>query len=251
LIKLGLCSVTFRKKSMAELVELCGGIGLEGIEVGGDIHLPPGSPQAAVGEVAEMCSGAGLEIPSYGSYFNVLDNKAEDFAPVLETAVQLGAGTIRIWPGWVEPDRITDEQLAKMASTARAAAGAAAEKDVRVAFEYHLNSPTAGAKSTLRVLEAAAHDNLYTYYQYLKPDGIERNLADLKAVFPRLAYVHCHYYEGDDYMPLAEGRREWAAVCASLKELNYQGYIFMEFVRGNTPEQLTEDVALLRELLGL
>ena len=250
MIKLGLCSVTFRKKSMKELVELCSSIGLEGIEVGGDIHLPPGSPQEVVEEVVELCRSAGLEIPSYGSYFNVMEHGKQDFAPVLETALQLGAGTIRIWPGWVEPDQLTDEQLADISSTARAAAEAAAEKNVRVAFEYHLNSPTSGAKSTLRVLEAANHDNLYTYYQYLKPDGIERNVDDLKAVFPRLAYVHCHYYEGDNYMSLAQGRQEWAVICNTLRELNYQGFIFMEFVKGNTPEQLAEDVTLLRELLG-
>ena len=250
MIKLGLCSVTFRKASMKELVELCSSIGLEGIEIGGDIHVPPGSPQAEVEEVVELCKKAELEIPSYGSYFNVLEHEVEDFAPVLETAVQLGAGTIRIWPGWVEAEKMTEEQLAKISSTARAAAEAAAEKKVQVAFEYHLNSPTSGAQSALRLLEAAGHYNLYTYYQLLDSDDSERVVGDLKAVFPRLAYVHCHYYKDDKYKPLSEGRRLWAAICDTLKQLNYQGYIFMEFVDSGSPEQLAEDVALLRNLLG-
>ncbi len=250
MIKLGLCSVTFRKASMEELVELCSSIGLEGIEIGGDIHVPPGSPQARVEEVVELCKKAGVEIPSYGSYFNVLEHEVEDFAPVLETAVQLGAGTIRIWPGWVGAEKMTEEQLAKISSTARAAAEAAAGKKVRVAFEYHLNSPTSGAQSALRLLEAAGHYNLYTYYQLLDSDDSERNVGDLKAVFPHLAYVHCHYYRDDKYQPLSEGRRLWAAICDTLKQLNYQGYIFMEFVNSGSPEQLAEDVALLRNLLG-
>ena len=250
MIKLGLCSVTFRKASMKELVELCSSIGLEGIEVGGDIHVPPDSPKAGVEEVVELCKEAGVEIPSYGSYFNVLEHEPQDFSPVLETAVQLGAGTIRIWPGWVEAENITGEQLAKISSTARAAAEAAAGKKVQVAFEYHLNSPTSGAQSTLRLLEAAGHYNLYTYYQLLDSENVERNVGDLKAVFPRLAYVHCHYYKDDKYKPLSEGRRLWAAVCDTLRQLNYRGYIFMEFVDGDSPEQLAEDVALLRELLG-
>ncbi|MBN2289600.1 MAG: sugar phosphate isomerase/epimerase [Candidatus Glassbacteria bacterium] len=250
MIKLGLCSVTFRRKSMEELVELCSRVGLEGIEVGGDIHLPPGSPQAEVDKVAGLCRGAGIEIPSYGSYFNVLEHGAADFGPVLETAVRLGAGTIRIWPGWVEPEQMTQAQLGTIASTARAAAAAAAEKGVRVAFEFHLNSPTSGAKSTLRLLEAAGHDNLYTYYQFLEPGDIKRNIDDLKAVFPRLANLHCHYYEGEVCKPLADGRKLWAAICSTLKELDYRGYIFMEFVKDDSPEQLARDVALLRELVG-
>ena len=162
MIKLGLCSVTFRKKSMEELVELCSRVGLEGIEIGGDVHMPPSSPPAEVEKVVRLCKDAGLEIPSYGSYYNVLENEQKDFAPVLETAARLGADTIRIWPGWVEPEDLTEEQLAGISSAAHAAAKAAAGKNIRVAFEYHLNSPTSGAESALRILEAAGHQNLYT-----------------------------------------------------------------------------------------
>jgi sugar phosphate isomerase/epimerase len=250
LIKVGLCSVSFRKKSMEELVEVCSNIGLEGIEVGGDVHLPPGSPQAEVDKVIKLCSDAGIEIPSYGSYYTLLENEEKDFAPVLETASQLGAGTIRIWPGWVEPEDVTEEQLAQIASGARAAAEAAAGKNIRVAFEYHLNSPTCGADGALRILDAASHDNLYTYYQFLEPYTTEENTGHLRAVFPQMAYVHCHYYVENKNLPLSEGREVWTAICGTLKELGYDGYIFMEFVKGNTPEQLAEDVAFLRELLA-
>ena len=250
MIKLGLCSVTFRKKTMEELVELCSRVGLEGIEVGGDVHLPPGGPPAEVEKLVRLCSDAGIAIPSYGSYYNVLENEQKDFAPVLETAARLGAGTIRIWPGWVEAEDITEEQLPAISSAARAAAEAASGKKIRVAFEYHLNSPTSGAESALRLLEAAGHRNLYTYFQFLEPFAVEGNVSHLKAVFPRMAYVHCHYYAKDRIMALSEGREVWAAICDTLKELGYDGYIFMEFVENDSPQQLAEDVALLRELLS-
>ncbi|MEA2062316.1 MAG: sugar phosphate isomerase/epimerase family protein [Gemmatimonadota bacterium] len=248
-IKTGLCSVTFRKLSVAEIVELCKKLGIEGIEWGGDVHVPPGSPPEQVAEVVELCREAGIEIPSYGSYFDASEHTEKDFAPVLETAVRLGAGTIRIWPGWVEPKDLTDEQFSRIASTARDAAEMASKENVRVAFEYHLDTPTEGARRVLKILEAAGHPNLYSYYQFLEPYDIETNVRNLELIAPRMTYVHCHYYEQEKPLALAEGTAMWSAICGGLKKINYDGFIFMEFVKGGTARQLAEDVAVLRDLL--
>ena len=250
MIKLGLCSVTFRDKSPSEVVDICKDTGIEAIEWGGDIHLPPGSPAGKVEEIAALCADAGIRTPSYGSYFTMLDNKAEDFQPVLETASRLGADTIRIWPGWVKPEELSPGQLKMIAGTARTVAQAAAGKGIRVAFEFHDNAPTHGAGNTLKVLEAAGHSNLFSYYQVLDPADIEGSVSELRLIYPHLAYIHCHYYIGEDCRPLSEGKELWAAICSALKELGYSGVVCMEFVRGNSPAQLAEDVAVLRELLG-
>ena len=46
-MKTSVASVTFRRKSVCEVAELARRAGLDAIEWGGDIHVPPGNAQAA------------------------------------------------------------------------------------------------------------------------------------------------------------------------------------------------------------
>ncbi|MEA1997273.1 MAG: TIM barrel protein, partial [Gemmatimonadota bacterium] len=176
MFRLGLCSVTFRDKSVEEVIGIAAANSLDGIEWGGDVHVPPDTPPQRVREIAGLCSDAGIDIPTYGSYFNVLDDSAGDFAPLLETAHALGAGAIRVWAGWVEPGQETAEQWEKITSTSREIAGAAAEKNIRVAYEFHDHTPTEGGENAMRLLEAVGHANMFTYWQTVYPNTLEGSL---------------------------------------------------------------------------
>ena len=79
-IRTGLTSVTFRALSISKIVQLAAAAGLDGIEWGGDIHVPAGDIQSAVFALQET-EKAGLEVLSYGSYYHGLPE--EDFSPVL------------------------------------------------------------------------------------------------------------------------------------------------------------------------
>jgi 3-dehydroshikimate dehydratase len=59
MIKTGLLSVTFRKLTVEEIVDLVCQAGLEAIEWGGDIHVPHGDPGKAQ-EVRSITEEAGL-----------------------------------------------------------------------------------------------------------------------------------------------------------------------------------------------
>ena len=59
-------SVTFRKKSAEEVIKITTEAGLEGIEWGGDIHVPAGEFIKAK-EIAKKTRDAGLKVLSYGS----------------------------------------------------------------------------------------------------------------------------------------------------------------------------------------
>ena len=65
--KLGLCSVTFRKKSAEEVVALAQKAGIEFIEWGSDVHV---KNLADAKKVKALCEDASIKISSYGSYFN-------------------------------------------------------------------------------------------------------------------------------------------------------------------------------------
>lgn len=95
-MKTSVASVTFRRKSVCEVAELARRAGLDAVEWGGDIHVPPGNAQAA--RAALHCTREnGLTVSAYGSYYRA--GAEEDFGPVLETALSLGCRVIRVWAG--------------------------------------------------------------------------------------------------------------------------------------------------------
>ena len=93
-MKTSLISVTFRKKSVEEIVDIACKGGLSAIEWGGDKHVVPGDTQA-IQLAKTLCAERGLSISAYGSYYRCNDD--EDFTPVLETALALGTKIIRVY----------------------------------------------------------------------------------------------------------------------------------------------------------
>jgi 3-dehydroshikimate dehydratase len=250
MFKLGLCSVTFREKPVEEIIEIAAQQGLEGIEWGADVHVKPDSPAEYVAVVAGKCRSAGLAVPSYGSYFDVLEHQPVDFTPIVEKAALLGAGVIRVWGGWVRPEVVTDEQFEKITSTSRRIAAMAEEADIRVAFEFHDHTPTEGGDNVLKVLEGAHHPNLYTYYQLIRPNEYDWNLENLEKIYPRLAYVHVQANDGEKNLPLEHFKEVWKEILIRLKKQRYDGWLFFEFNKDNSVEQLAEDIRLMKSLMA-
>ena len=79
MIKSGLVSITFRQLSPGDIIDLVKKAGLDGIEWGGDIHVPHGDIAKAE-EVYSLTRDAGLDIPAYGSYYKVGESEQEGLA---------------------------------------------------------------------------------------------------------------------------------------------------------------------------
>ena len=90
--RLGLCSVTFRRLSPGEVVAAAVAAGVDGIEWGADVHVPPGDRSVA-DEVARWCTDAGIACPSYGSYLAAGKSSAARLGPVLASAVSVNVST--------------------------------------------------------------------------------------------------------------------------------------------------------------
>jgi len=250
MFKLGVCSVTFREKPAEEIIEIAAQQGLDGIEWGADVHVKPDAPAEYVTGVASKCREAGLAVPSYGSYFDVLEHEPAQFAPVVDKAALLGAGVIRVWGGWVRPEEMSAWQFAKITATSREIAGMAEEKNIRVAFEFHDNTPTEGGDNVLKVLDGAGHPNLYTYYQLIRPNEYDWNLENLEKVYPRLAYVHVQANDGEKNLPLEDFSDVWGEILLRLKKQGYDGWLFFEFNKDNSVAQLADDIKMMKSLMA-
>ena len=140
----GLTSVTFRQKSIDQIISITRQAGLTGIEWGGDIHLPPGEIQLAA-ETAKKTHAARLEVLSYGSYYH--GGETEDFQAVLATAKALGAPVIRVWAGHSTYEESTPEEFTALAKRFAQAAELASKENIRVSFEYHRGTYTSMARN--------------------------------------------------------------------------------------------------------
>ena len=249
----GLVSITFRKHSPEEIVAAVRAAGLAGIEWGGDGHVPH-NDLAAARRVRELTEQAGLQVAAYGSYYRVGRSESEglSFERVLETAVELGAPTIRVWPGTAGSEATDEEGRWKIVRELQRIGDLASRARVSVSLEYHRGTLTDTDDSANQLLVEVDHRNVFTYWQPQVGAGAEEALAGLRQVAPRLSHVHVFHWgaTSEDRRELAEGAGVWArylAAAAAAPVLGGGGrFALLEFVRGDTLEQLAADAATLR-----
>ena len=94
--KLGLCSVTFRKKSMEEIVKIAKNAGVSYIEWGGDVHVRSVDDAK---KAKALCDKADIKISSYGSYVNSISYDEKKWIETCEITKAMSAQSIRIWLG--------------------------------------------------------------------------------------------------------------------------------------------------------
>lgn len=243
----GLTSVTFRGLKAETIVELAAKAGLDGIEWGGDIHVPAGD-RVAARHTAALTGSAGLKVISYGSYYRA--GKGQDFSPVLDTACELGAPGIRIWAGAVSPEAAAEEDYLKMAEELDFICSQAQRYGITVSMEYHRGTLTETAESTRKLINLVHSKNLCSYWQPNPDITHRRNCEELRMVKPWLSHIHTFYWKGANIRyPLEEGHSEWLDYLRMADlDLNKSGYI-LEFVKDDSPANFMEDAAELKRCL--
>ncbi|MFZ4519949.1 MAG: sugar phosphate isomerase/epimerase family protein, partial [Microthrixaceae bacterium] len=258
----GLCTVTLRSLDPPEVVRLAADAGVEVLEWGGDVHVPPGEVVAAE-RVRRLTEDAGLAVLSYGSYLFLDDATAGAPAAridgVLDTAVALGSPWVRVWGGLgVEPDADGADWDAVVAAGRRVAA-AATSRHLLLVLEFHGGTPTASAAGAVRLLEAIGSPACLTAWQppYWDPTDPDRERADLGALAPRLAHLHVYDWEPDGSRhPLERGRDRWVdrvrvALGAGVAvPAGAPRGAFLEFLPGDDPAVLAREAAVLRGVLA-
>lgn len=246
----GLVSITFRKLKPREIVDLAVRAGLEAIEWGGDVHVPPGRRPLAR-EVARMTEDAGLKTAAYGSYYRVGAEDAGDFQPVLAAAVDLAAPTLRVWAGRKPSRDATDQYRQRVITESRRIADLAAAAGIGISYEFHANTLTDTNESAAALLREVGHDNIGTYWQPLDDQQFQQRLAGLEAILSRLTNIHCfHWAEAKKRRrPLVEGARHWKEYLARAAATGRDHFVMLEFVADESPENFLRDAAVLKRLL--
>jgi len=248
----GIVSVTFRKRTPKQIIDLCTQAGVKAIEWGGDVHVPHGEIETAR-EVAALTSEAGLEVAAYGSYYRTVESEEAglSFASVLETAEALGAPNIRVWPGEKSPQEASPAYRRAVADTLRDAAEAAASRGIGLSLEFHRKTLTETLDSARALLEAVKHPNLKTLWQPTIGWSFDQQLASLRGIRPWLNYFHVYTWMQNEKgetvrLPLAFGKDQWKAFLAE----GQPPHALIEFVKYDLPEQFLADAPVLKEWLS-
>jgi sugar phosphate isomerase/epimerase len=255
--KTGLLSVTFRDQTVDQIIGMTKKAGLDGIEWGGDIHVPAGDLKNAekVGRATEQ---AGLQVSAYGSYYRCdggPDGNREWIQcgqEVVETAQALGAPIVRIWAGRKGSLQCSPGERKLIIGRILHLADLAADSGIRVGIEFHPGTLTDTNNSALELMRQIGHPNVYSYWQPVPGKSIRYRADGLRLLVPYLCNLHVFHWGpagGTDRRELSEGRSEWEIYLGILEEAEFRSWMSLEFVRNNSPEQFYRDSKTLRTMI--
>jgi sugar phosphate isomerase/epimerase len=243
MIRTGLVSVTYRQLAPERIVKLSRSAGLQGIEWGGDVHVPHGDTQRAT-QVRALTEEAGLCVVSYGSYYRVGHQEPAPFELVLETARALGAPTVRVWAGKRGSAEADPAYRTGVAADTRQITDLAQQAGVGIAYEYHGNSLTDTSDSAVQLLQKVNHPALSTYWQELDGSDESQQLDGLRAILPWLSNVHLQARTS-----LSAYAAVWPDRLSVVRSTGRDHWALIEFVRDNAPEALQGEAETLRSWL--
>lgn len=254
MIKTGIVSVTFRKKTTDEIIEITQKAGLDAIEWGGDLHVPPNDLQNAI-TVGKKTRAAGLTTASYGSYYRVgaYDNYINAFTPVLDTAKALEAENIRVWAG-VKGSAETDPAARrKIEEESFLIAEKARESGITVSYECHGGTLTDSLESYISLLNNVK--NTYAYFQPAASMPLDIVYDYLEKLDPYLLNLHVFNWERSNgsvvRLPLKQGEAYWREIFKKVNSLSdKKHYGLLEFVRDESDSQFIEDALSLKDFLN-
>lgn len=247
-------SVTFRDLSLEGVVAAAVAAGLEKISWSADVHVPPGDFTQA-DAARSLCAASSVGVEGYASYWRADESP---FAQILNTAVRLGAPRIRIWAGDKGSGASSCAERTRVAGNIGAAADLAAAQGVELHLEFHVETLTDSADSTLALLadiEAMRSVRALPVRSYWQPrPGILDAMAleELSLLHGHLAGLHVFSWDGaSTRLPLKTHRGSWLS---RLRQLAHAGPanidLLLEFVAGQSPEQLRQDARELRYWIG-
>jgi sugar phosphate isomerase/epimerase len=252
MIRPGLVSITFRKSSPEEIIRMCLDAGLVGIEWGGDVHVPHGQVDVAE-RVGRLTRDSGCEVACYGSYYRCGFSEEEglSFDAVLESALALGAPSIRVWIGKRGSAETDDVLRRKVIEDLRRICLLAGEAGVQIRGEKHGGTLTDDDQSLALVLKELEGTGFQMLWQPFPAWTVAKNMESLRLVQPILGHLHVFHWVGakNERRVLAEGRDEWAQYLGEVALREKDCWALLEFVRGDEPSQLVPDAQSLHEWL--
>ena len=233
-----------------DVIELVKKAGLQGIEWGGDAHVPAGEVKAAR-EVYKMTTDAGLEVAAYGSYYRIGTNSngTEDFKKVLESAFEIHAPTIRVWAGNIGSSDADANWWEQVVGESIEIADMAKKANISISYEYHKNTLTNTNESAQKLLKLVDNENVLSLWQTLMELNVPDRLEGLINLGDKLSNLHVFHWDETGRRPFEEGIQHWKKYLGAVSDKK-DHYALLEFVMGDSTEQYFRDAKVLKNILN-
>lgn len=241
--KLGLCSVTFRKKSAAKVIEIAKKAGIGYIEWGGDIHVK-NTEEARL--VKSVCDNEGIKISSYGSYFNSADYDEEKWCNICRITKKMNASSVRIWLGKKNSEETNNEEYCQLLKNTKRMCDIAASYGLLVCPECHDNTFNNNTDAILRFKKDLQKENFRTYFQsrYFR---MEYDLDRIDRTFDFTENVHISYRDLKREQRFRKKDKNYLdTLLKKLNEKKFDGIVMVEFVSGDSEKAFYKDIEKLR-----
>jgi len=201
-----------------------------------------------------MTAEEGLHVAAYDSYYRVAGSEQDglSFETVLETAVELGAPTIRVWAGAIGSAKADEAHWQRVVEDSRRLAELAAAEHISVSYEYHADTLTDTNESAQRLLRDVNHPNLFTFWQPPNEKDLSYCLAGLDAILPKLTNVHVFHSwpTARNRCPLVDGQQRWEQFLGIINAVPENHFASLEFVCDDNPEWFRRDAQTLKTWLS-
>jgi sugar phosphate isomerase/epimerase len=256
--------------SLFEAIDLFSKIGLEGIEIiiqtdGYKSALPFNAPEGEIRDLIKKLEDSRLPVSGLTPYLNLYNDidegirqkECDDLKRVIDMAVKLGAGFIRIYGGKLvegEDDR-EGKKLAQLVKSMTWCGDYAKQGGIKLCLENHFGTMTTGAAETIRIIRAIDHPNVGILYDQANIAFFpaEEYEAAIELQRGKIFYVHCKdlvYRNGVPEKPKfnmvshvdpedrtvrsripGEGILDWKGILKKLNASGYDGWISLEYER--------------------
>lgn len=256
-MKLGLCSISRRDDPLAEVCREAAEVGFDGIELWGQPPHLPALTREAGAEAAAVVRDAGLEPAVMGSYLRPgAASFGSELDGVLAAAEGYGAPLLRVWAGDKSDSKATEDDWQRALADFRTLLDRCGDRVITI--ERHAQTLSESAAGTERLLAELTDPRLTLNYQHAHGATTETDVAEIRRFGERISNVHAQNTRDGVPWSLEQGELDYHPICGALRAIGYNGYIEVEFVRGEgrrelSPDEhreaLTRDFAYLRSCL--
>ena len=240
---LGLCSVTFRKKTAEEVVNLAKKAGIGYIEWGGDVHVKTLDDARMV---KALCEKADIKISSYGSYFNSAVYNESKWDETCRIAKEMNAEYIRIWLSKKNSQVTSEMEYKLLLENTKKMCDIAKGYDLLVCPECHDNTFNNNTDAIIRFIGDLQKDNFKTYFQsrYFR---MEYDLDRIDRTYPYIKDVHVSYRDlKREQLFRKKDKNYLDTLLKKLREKDFDGIVMIEFVSGNSEKSFFKDTEMLK-----
>ncbi len=242
-LKIGVASVTFRNKTVPEVVEIAKNAGVSYIEWGADVHVKTDEDAK---KARELCDENGIEISSYGSYYRVGSREKENWKQICRNAEIMGASSVRVWLGSKNSEEFTEDEYRNLLEDLTDMCEVAEKHNLLVCPECHDNTFNNNTSAIIRLRKDLGKENFRTYFQsrYFRFDY---DMDRIERTYDFIENIHVSYRDLYREQRFRKKDKKYLdKILKKLLQMKFNGIVIVEFTKGSKEKNFRKDIEKLR-----